>query len=145
MREYVNETYPGSKASPVWTDLWTLASSVDFRLSAARDERELLEILAKDDSVELALRRISAYIYEARTGDKEGAEHMLGSVPPGTLRDIAPSWLVDSATSHSKADFQRRDRVAQLSRRTQGRGRGKEGDKGRGKGKDKAKPAKAEK
>ena len=140
VREYLNETYAGSKGSPVWTDLWTLACSVDFRLGSCRTEPELRQVLAQDDTVELALRRISAFVYESRTGDKVGASHMLGAIPPGTLRDIAPTWMVDSATAHSKADYQRMDRVGQLNRRATGRG-----DKGKGKGKSKDKGGKASK
>ena len=90
----------------------------------------------RDDTVEPALRRLSAVVYEPRTRDKVGANHMLGATPPGSLRDIAPGWLVDSATSDSKADYQRTHRVFQRSRspgaRTDVKGKGK----GRGKGKD---------
>ena len=58
-----------------------------------------MTILGTDDNMELALRRLASYTYEARTGDRAGAASMMATAPPGTGRDIAPSWLVDSATT----------------------------------------------
>ena len=53
---------------------------------------------------------------------------MLAVRPPGGQTDIAPTWMVDSATTHSRAEFQRSNRVDAINRRAQ---------KGKGKGKDK--------
>ena len=57
---------------------------------------------------------------------------MLATVPPGSMVDIAPSWLVDRATATSKADHQRSERVAAARKRRPGKGEGK--DKGKPKG-----------
>ena len=142
MREHLLQTYMGSKTSPVWTDLWSLAVGVDFRLGQAKTEGELFQILAVDDFVEVSLRRLAAYTYENRTGDRVGANTMLAVVPPGTQRDIAPTWMVDTATAHSKQDFQRTERVATAQKRGKGKGKDSE-SKGGGKGR-KGKPAAAQ-
>ena len=81
--------------------------------------------------LELALRRLAAFIYESRSGDKMGAAHMLGVAPPGGQSDIAPTWLVQAATSHSKLEHQRRERADAEMRQ---RNRHPKGSKGDGKG-----------
>ena len=56
---------------------------------------------------------------------------MLAIKAPGAASDIAPTWLVSEVTAHSKAEFQRAERV----RRGAGKGspKGKQ-DKGVGRG-----------
>ena len=136
VRDWLSQRYSGSRTSSVWTDLWTLAASVDFGLRTARSEREVLETLGQNDVMELALRRLAAYMYESRTGDRVGAAHMLGTAPPGTDSDVAPTWLVSDATAHSKAEYQRAERAQAAFRQRRGKGKGREGkgDKGKGKG-----------
>eukprot|EP00972_Heterocapsa_arctica_P019810 2922351-Heterocapsa_arctica.AAC.1 len=86
------------------------------------------------DNLEIGLRRLSAHVYELRTGNSSGAMHMLAVRAPGAGVD-APSWLVADVTTFSKAEHQRSERVQ--GRRGGGyraRGRGDGGGKGRGKG-----------
>ena len=134
-RDWLSIRYTGSRTSPVWTDLWTLATGVDFRLRSVADESELMAVLGRDDMLELALRRLASYVYESRSGDKVGASHMLGVAPPGGQTDIAPTWLVTAASSHSKLEHQRKERAdaEARQRRPKGKGKGKDKDKG-GKG-----------
>ena len=70
-----------------------------------------LRRLATDDNLEIKLRRLSSYVYETRTGDQVGAASMLAVQPPGAGLDLAPTWLVTDATAHSKAEYQRTERV----------------------------------
>ena len=65
VREYLSECYQGSRASPVWADLWTLGTSIDFRLGMVTSELELMQVLSEDDSVELGLRRIASFVFES--------------------------------------------------------------------------------
>ena len=139
VRDWLNHRYTGSRASPVWADLWTLATSIDYGLRGARSEQEVLQILGTQDVMELSLRRLAAYSYETRTGDKVGAQHMLAAAPPGAETDVAPTWLVQSSTMHSKQEHQRDERVNwSAARQRKGKGKGDKGkDKGRDKGKEK--------
>ena len=54
---------------------------------------------------------------------------MLATVPPGSMVDIAPSWLVEQVTATLRADHQRSERVAAARKRRPGNGEGK--DKGK--------------
>ena len=116
-----------------------MATAVDFRLRTCQSDEELMRVLGSDDTLELSLRRLASFVNEARSGDKMGAARMLGVAPPGGQTDIAPTWLVQAATSHSKLEHQRRGRAeAELrSRRKIDKGKDKEGKKdkkGRGAG-----------
>ena len=53
------------------------------------------------------LNKLAAHVYETRTGDRVGAQHMLAIQPPGAGLDLAPTWLITDATAHSKAEHQR--------------------------------------
>ena len=55
---------------------------------------------------------------------------------PGSGVDIAPNWLITEATTHSKQEYQRAERVSNELRR---RGKGDKGDKGGKGGKGKKK------
>ena len=94
-----------------------------------------MQVLSRGDLMEISLRRLASYVYEQRSGDRIGAQHMLGTVPPGGSADVAPTWMVSSATQHSKVEHQRRERVEAETRQRgkQGRGGGR-GDGGRGRG-----------
>ena len=131
MRDWIVQRYQGSRTSPVWTDLWTFATSIDFRFRDCKNDLEIMQVLATDDMMEIGLRRLAAFIYEQRSGDRVGAAHMLGTAPPGGSSDVAPTWMVTSATAHSKTEFQRRERAESEARQ-----RKKKGD-GKGDGKDK--------
>ena len=132
VRDWLCQRYQGSRSSPVWTDLWTMASSIDFGLAGANTEMDVVTRLGTSDVMELHLRRLAAYIYEHRTGDKTGAQHMLGASPPGGSTDVAPTWMVAGATQHSKMEHQRDERVhwSQVrSRKGKGDGKGGKDDK----------------
>ncbi|CAK0845232.1 unnamed protein product, partial [Prorocentrum cordatum] len=120
--------YQGSRTSPVWVDLWTLATSVDLRLRDCGSDLEIMQVLAKDDMMEIGLRRLAAYVYEQRSGDRVGAQHMLGIAPPGGSADVAPTWMVASAMMHTKIEHQRRERVEAEARHR------RKNDKGGGRG-----------
>ena len=68
-------------------------------------------------------------IYQERTKDKTGALIIQGSVPPGSRRDVTPSWLVAEASLHNKNEHQRNERVAQDLRHRPSSGQGDEGGK----------------
>ena len=139
VRAWLTANYQGSKEAPIWTDLWTSACMVDFHLSKAGGSEEQVNlILASDDNMEMALRRLASFVYAKRTGDHSGALHMLAVKPPGSNVDLAPSWLVEESTLHSKMEYQRADRVSKMNRGGgggPGRGDGGGGGgNGRGKG-----------
>ncbi|CAK0840539.1 unnamed protein product [Prorocentrum cordatum] len=121
VRDWLSSRYSGSRSSPVWTDLWTMATTVDFAVKDCGTEEALMRFLGTNDLMEISLRRLAAYMYESRSGDRTGALHMLGVSPPGSQTDVAPSWLVQAATAHSKAEHQRSERVAAQAKR-QGKG-----------------------
>eukprot|EP00959_Pyramimonas_sp_CCMP1952_P253906 5304602-Pyramimonas_sp.AAC.1 len=89
--------------------------------------------LNTNDNVEIGLRHLSAYVYESRTHDKAGAARLRAVTAPGSGIDIAPGWLITEATTHSKMEHQRAERVSAELRRRNG-GKGKDKDKGRGRG-----------
>ena len=82
-------------------------------------EMELYAKLNSDDQLELALRHLSAYIYEHRTKDYVGGARLRAVQAPGSQVDIAPSWMIADATAHSKQEHQRDERVHQELRRRQ--------------------------
>ena len=143
IREWITQNFNGDRASAQWVDLWTLASNVDYAVAgvAGGGDTAIFTLLGTDDQLELAMRRLSSFVYESRTGDRSGAMAMLGTRPPGSRVDIAPSWLVAEVTAHSKAEHQRQERVSS-ARNVQNRAKadpkgkgGKGGKGGRGKGK----------
>ena len=106
---------------------------MDYLLGGCKTQTELLTKLASDDALELHLRRLASYVYEMRTKDKVGAAAMLAVRPPGSSADLAPTWLVSEATAHSKAEYQRDERVSSAWKRDSrpgGRGGGHSGSIG---------------
>ena len=141
VREWINVQYTGHRAGDQFTDLWTLASSVDMVLGRCVSDAEIMQLLSSDDQMEIALRRLASYVYEARTQDRSGARAMLAVLPAGGNNDIAPTWLVSEAAVRSRNEYQTAERVS----RGRGRGRGRgghdgtsdytpSGDAGRGRG-----------
>ena len=56
---------------------------------------------------------------------------------PGVTRDVMPTWMVADATTHSKAEYQRSERVEGEIRRRAKDGKGDAKGEGKGKkGKD---------
>ena len=76
-------------------------------------------MLATNDFLELFLRRLASYVYLTRTGDKTGAMQMLGAVPPGTQADIAPGWMVNEASSYSRAEWKRNQQTGNQQKQNQ--------------------------
>ena len=111
VRDWLNSQYgQNNRSSPQWVELWNIATNADFELRGL-DERQTLERLASSDALEIGLRRIAAWVYEQRTHDKAGAAHMLAVTAPGTFSDVAPTWMIEEATAHSKMEHQRAERV----------------------------------
>ncbi|CAK0846343.1 unnamed protein product [Prorocentrum cordatum] len=110
-RDWLSQEVTGQRRTPVWADLWTAATNVDYLLGGCKTQSELLTRLASDDALELHLRRLASCVYEMRTKGKVGAAAMLAVRPPGSAADLAPTWLVTEATTHSKAEHQRDERV----------------------------------
>eukprot|EP00974_Lingulodinium_polyedra_P071897 6957717-Lingulodinium_polyedra.AAC.1 len=102
--------HPEAKGDRRWLDLWNAAVTVDLALRDCRNQEEVIMLLGRDDGCELHLRRLAAYVYEKRTGDRRGAEHMLAQAAPGAGTDIGPTWLVSEATLHSKTEHSRDER-----------------------------------
>ena len=50
--------YTGSRSSPLWTDLWTAATAVDFQTARAKSQTELINMLASDDALPLDIVEI---------------------------------------------------------------------------------------
>ena len=136
MRGWLKDNYVGFRGAGAtqWADLWSMASQVDLAIGQCSNDQQIVALLNGDDRLEVALRHLGAHFYEARTGDKTGAAHMRAFATPGTSRDIMPSWMITEATTFSKAEFQRAERVSQEVRRR--------GQKGKGKGKGKAEQVK---
>lgn len=138
-RDWMNLNYTGSRDVPLWLNMWNNASAVDFRLALANN---VTTFLTHDNFLDICLRRISAYVYEKRTGDRTGAAHILAIRPPGSACGAAPSWLVQEATSHSRQEYKRSPQVTQTSTLSTaapapgayggGRGRGNDGGAGDG-------------
>ena len=129
VRDWLMSNHKGARRGSEWTDLWSMASTVDFRLAGAANEQDLMSMLATEDMLEIALRRLASYVYEKRSGDTTGAAHMLAIRPPGLDTDLAPVWMVSEATQHSKTEHQRDERVAQARKRA---GAQPDGSKGGG-------------
>ena len=121
---------------------------MDFALAKETSPEGRVHVLQSDDAVELCLARIASWIYEKRTGDRQGALYILRALPPSAETDIAPTWMITQASAHSKAEYQIRDRVNKLSTLSKDKGKGGGGHsndqsnheytskgKGRGKGK----------
>ena len=97
-----------------------------------------------DDSIEIVLRSLAAFVHHKRTGDADASASMLAIRAPGALTDIAPSWLVSEALQYAKSESQRKER----GRKGGGGGDGGKGgaagkskDKGKAKAKAGASPA----
>ena len=93
-------------------DLFNLASLVDFKAKeGGASQSKVLSIIAQDDTCEVALRRLAAWIHERRTGDRDAAQSMLAIKPSSFATDVAPSWLVTEATTYSQSEHKRRERA----------------------------------
>ena len=135
VRDWINQQHTGSRSTTEWAGLWSMAVQVDYALAAAKDQEQLLHILGTSDLVEISLRHLAAHVYERRTRDVTGASEIRGITAPGSLTDIAPTWLVEHASSHSRAELKRDQLVEADAKRNDAKGSGKKGvGKGEAKG-----------
>ena len=89
MRTWLQANYTSAKDAPIWMDLWSAASMVEFRLAqAGMSDEQVNLVLASNDNMEIALRRLASYVYGRRTGDYTRALHMLAVRPPGNSTDV---------------------------------------------------------
>jgi len=105
----------------------------DFILGQSTSDAETYRLLGTSDQLEVALRHISAFVYEKRTGDSYGASQIRATVAPGSGTDVAPGWLINDVTLASRMEHRRSEQVAAETRRRKGNPKG--GPKGDGKGK----------
>ena len=108
---------------------------VDFEIAKASSESDRLTMLNTSDALEIYLRQIAAYVHHRRTGDHEAASHMLAVRAPGADTDIAPGWLVQAGSIHSKSEYQRRERAGGTSGPRPARPKADPKSKGKAKGK----------
>ena len=148
VRDWVNSMFSvDQRQSAHYVDLFNLASLVDFKAKeGGASQSKVLSIIAQDDTCEVALRRLAAWIHERRTGDRDAAQSMLAIKPSSFATDVAPSWLVTEAATYSQSEHKRRERArvqgnAGASQGGGAGGGGKAGGKGKSKGKDKKKGA----
>ena len=143
VRDWVNSMFSvDQRHSAHYVDLFNLASLVDFKAKeGGAAQARILSIIAQDDTCEVALRRLAAWIHERRTGDKDAAQSMLAIKPSSFSSDVAPSWLVTEAASYSQSEQKRRERARAQAGGHHGGGniKGGESKGGKGKGKDKKK------
>ncbi|CAE7872534.1 unnamed protein product, partial [Symbiodinium necroappetens] len=147
VRDWVNSMFSvEQRQSARYVDLFNVATLVDFKArEGGSSQSKVLSIIAQDDTCEVALRRLAAWIHERRTGDRDAAQSMLAIKPSSFSTDVAPSWLVAQAASYSQSEHKRRERAraqGSASHGSGGSGGGKAGAKGgNGKGKEKKKGA----
>ena len=85
-----------------------------------------MQLLTKDDRLEIGLRHLGAHFYEQRTRDRVGVSHMRVFATPGVSRDVRRTWMVQEVTTQSKSECQRNDRVeSEISGRAKGEGKDK--------------------
>ena len=108
--------------------MFTSATQVDFQTASCKSESAIMQLLGSSDLLEIELRKLASFIHARRTGDRMAAIHMLAVRPPGVASDVAPAWLVDEASLHSKWETQR------VQRGNKGGGGGKGGGEGGGGG-----------
>ena len=139
MRQWVRDNFTGYRGpgSTTWANLWSQASQIDIALGQCANDAAISHLLSTDVRLEIALRHIGAYFYEARTKDRAGASRLRAVGTPGITLDIMPKWSVEEATAFSKAEYQRSQRVVSEIRRWNCGGGKNDGGGPKGKGKSK--------
>ncbi|CAE7522621.1 unnamed protein product, partial [Symbiodinium microadriaticum] len=140
VRDWVNSMFSvDQRHSAHYVLIWRRWSISRLKREARRKRGSC--IIAQDDTCEVALRRLAAWIHERRTGDKDAAQSMLAIKPSSFSSDVAPSWLVTEAASYSQSEHKRRERARAQAGGHHGGGNSKGGEpkSGKGKGKDKKK------
>ena len=125
---WLNEQFPvtARDGNKEYLSFFNSLKPIDMELSKL-GARERLAFLNSNDSAEIALRHLSSFVHERRTGDREAASSMLALRPSGTRCDIAPTWLISDASNYSQQEFKRRQRASDGSGVGKGRGKGGEG------------------
>ena len=111
VREWTRSICPSCTTDSRFLYLWNAATQIDFQLGAAKSDSEVNFLLSSDDSIEINLRALAAFVYLKRTKDASGANHMLAIKPPGLDTDVAPEWMIQEATTHSKMEYRRAQQV----------------------------------
>ena len=114
IREWIQQRYQGEKSNKnqEWVSLWAMAIEVDFDVAEARREgKELQNLLASKDGLEIRLRHLAAHSHMVRTGDVNSATNMLALKHPGTCTDVSPNWLVNESSTYSQDEYKRLQRV----------------------------------
>eukprot|EP00933_Yihiella_yeosuensis_P061582 TRINITY_DN64400_c0_g1_i1.p2 TRINITY_DN64400_c0_g1~~TRINITY_DN64400_c0_g1_i1.p2 ORF type:complete len:119 (+),score=13.95 TRINITY_DN64400_c0_g1_i1:1596-1952(+) len=88
----------------------TCCTLVDFRLAEESTENEKITALTSHYFLEVAMRKMAAFLHLRRTDDQQAANHMLAVSAPGANQDIVPTWLVQESSVHSKLEHQRMER-----------------------------------
>ena len=109
LRAWVLDMFPVGMRdnNPMFQEMFSSATQADFDLAECKTEFALLQRLATSDNLEITMRKFAAFIYQKRSRDRSGAQHMLGVRAPGSATDVGPDWLIQSATVHSKLENQR--------------------------------------
>ena len=111
LRDWVTDLFPfEQRNSQVFQAKFTDASLVDFKVAKCKTHQELMQLLATDDSIEIILRGLASFIHHRRTGDADASSNMLAVRAPRSLADIAPSWMLADAATHSTAEHKRKER-----------------------------------
>ncbi|CAE7791178.1 unnamed protein product [Symbiodinium sp. CCMP2592] len=113
VRDWVNSMFSvDQRQSAHYVDLFNLAFLVDFKAKeGGSSQSKVLSTIAHDDTCEVALRRLAAWIHERRTSDRDAAQSMLAIKPSSFSTDVAPSWLVTEAATYSQSEHKRRERA----------------------------------
>ena len=111
MRDWVTDLFPfDQRSTQLFQSKFSEAAMVDFKVAKCRNHKELMQLLSTDDTVEIILRSLAAYIHHRRTGDTDASANMLAIRAPGAMTDIAPPWMVSDSSQYSKLESQRKDR-----------------------------------
>ena len=132
MIAWLNDQFPlqNREGSQIYLGFFNSLKTLDMALHKLTD-KERLHYLGESDAAEIALRQISSYIHEKRSGDTVAAMGMLAIKPSGAKVDIAPAWLIEEGAGLSQQEFKRRQRAKASGTQT-GKADAK-GGKGQGK------------
>ena len=143
MRDWISSFFAADQRSTqTFQQKFEQAAQIDFKIATCRTHAELMALLSTDDLLEINLRSLAAWLHFKRTGDTDAADSMLAVRAPGSMMDVAPTWLLTSAANHSTNEFKRKQRSGGKGG-SGGKGTlGKDGKKGGAGAKAKADPKK---
>jgi hypothetical protein len=143
VRDWISSFFAADQRSTqTFQQKFEQAAQIDFKIATCRTHAELMALLSTDDLLEINLRSLAAWLHFKRTGDTDAADSMLAVRAPGSMMDVAPTWLLTSAANHSTNEFKRKQRSGGKGG-SGGKGTsGKDGKKGGAGGKAKADPKK---